>query len=26
MDKSPLRTLMVIDPAHAQVYKNILEK
>ena len=25
-DKSPLRTLMVIDPAHAQVYKNIIEK
>ena len=23
---SPLRTLMVIDPAHAQVYKNMLEK
>ncbi len=25
-DKSPLRTLMVIDPSHAQVYRNILEK
>jgi hypothetical protein len=25
-DKTPLRTLMVIDPTHAQVYKNILEK
>lgn len=25
-DKSPLRTLMVIDPTHAQVYRNILEK
>ncbi|HNW59604.1 MAG TPA: DUF4835 family protein [bacterium] len=25
-DKSPLRTLMVIDPAHAQVYRNIIEK
>lgn len=25
-DKTPLRTLMVIDPAHAQVYRNIIEK
>ncbi len=25
-DKTPLRTLMVIDPVHAQVYRNIIEK